>query len=290
VAPDREPDPSASREDDAVEILTFDFIPGYAKPRARRGLRFRAPKWADRDTRRRWPPPTARQLALGLVLAVVTGAGVGLWAKPDLVGRGDERPATGPEMATVSRPRLAMAVRQPSLPALAPPNVTDAPRRQAAPDRKAIAGAPPPRTAPAAARQTAQPQTTRITPDRPAAAASPGAAPRSSEVIQSAALPAPQAAYDNGEAEGPSFDCRYARSRAEDMVCADPGLARADRVLERSYARAVAFGVPRRMLRDEQDDWLAIRESAARYSRSAVADVYRQRIRELNAMADGRVE
>jgi uncharacterized protein len=44
------------------------------------------------------------------------------------------------------------------------------------------------------------------------------------------------------------------------------------------------------MLRDEQDDWLAIRESAARYSRSAVADVYRQRIRELNAMADGRVE
>jgi len=289
VAPDREPDPSASREDDAVEILTFDFIPGYARPRARRGLHFRAPKWADRDSRRRWPPPTARQLALGLVLAVVAGAGVGLWAKPDLVGRRDVRPPTGPERAVVSRPRLAMAVRQPSLPALAPLNVTEAPRTEAAPAPKAIAGTPSPRTAPTTARRSAQPQTTTITPDRPAAAPSPGAAPRSREVIQSAAMPAPEAAYDNAE-EGPSFDCRHARSRAEDMVCADAGLAQADRALERSYARAVAFGVPRRMLRDEQDDWLAIRESAARYSRRAVADVYRQRIEELNAMADGRVE
>ena len=83
----------------------------------------------------------------------------------------------------------------------------------------------------------------------------------------------------------PSFDCRYAGSLSEEMVCADPQLAAADRRLAQAYDRAVAAGVPRRYLRAEQDDWLAIREQAARRSPGAVADIYEQRTAELNDMA-----
>jgi uncharacterized protein YecT (DUF1311 family) len=77
-----------------------------------------------------------------------------------------------------------------------------------------------------------------------------------------------------------------AGSPAEQMVCADPRLAAADRDLNRAYRRAMAAGVSPQMLRSEQRDWLAIREDAARRSPRAVANIYAQRIDELNAMAD----
>uniref|UniRef100_UPI0035AE25B3 lysozyme inhibitor LprI family protein n=1 Tax=Phenylobacterium sp. TaxID=1871053 RepID=UPI0035AE25B3 len=67
----------------------------------------------------------------------------------------------------------------------------------------------------------------------------------------------------------------------------DPELAAADRRLARAYNRAVASGVPARALRAEQDDWLSIRDDAARRSPDAVASVYEQRIRELNDLAEG---
>jgi uncharacterized protein len=88
------------------------------------------------------------------------------------------------------------------------------------------------------------------------------------------------------EDPGPSFDCRYARSRSQQMVCADPALARADRELDEAYRRALESSVMRPALEAEQDDWVTIREDAARYSPRAVASVYQQRIRELNALAD----
>lgn len=83
----------------------------------------------------------------------------------------------------------------------------------------------------------------------------------------------------------PSFDCRYARTASERMVCGDPELASYDRQLNGAFERAIRSGVPRRVLRADQDDWLGIREDAARYSRQAVLNVYRQRISELNALA-----
>ena len=83
----------------------------------------------------------------------------------------------------------------------------------------------------------------------------------------------------------PSFDCRYARSRSEEMVCGDPSLAEADRRLARAFRGATEAGVPYRQLRAEQDDWLSIREAAARRSPEAVASIYDQRIEELEAMA-----
>jgi uncharacterized protein len=71
------------------------------------------------------------------------------------------------------------------------------------------------------------------------------------------------------------------------MVCSDPALAAADRHLARAYQRALRFGVPYDLLRAQQEDWLAVREEAARRSPRAVAGLYDQRIEQLNAMARG---
>lgn len=88
-----------------------------------------------------------------------------------------------------------------------------------------------------------------------------------------------------GPGAGPSFNCRYARSGAEQMVCREPQLAAADRRLNDAFEQAIAAGAPRRMLRLEQDDWLQIREDAARMSPRAVGQIYEQRIGELLEMA-----
>lgn len=100
---------------------------------------------------------------------------------------------------------------------------------------------------------------------------------------------APAQSQDEAEAEAPpeaSFDCNDARSPAEEMVCRDSGLAAADRELARTYRRALEAGAPSRQLRAEQQDWYEIREDAARRSPAAVSRVYRQRIDELNRLAD----
>ena len=49
---------------------------------------------------------------------------------------------------------------------------------------------------------------------------------------------------------------------------------------------ALAAGVPQSDLEAEQADWLDVREDAARYSRNAVAQIYRQRIQELAMMSE----
>lgn len=83
-------------------------------------------------------------------------------------------------------------------------------------------------------------------------------------------------------------DCDYAPTRAYAMVCRDMGLARADQRMKRAYQAALAAGVPPDLLRRDQDDWMEVREDAAQVSRQAVADIYRQRTRELLAMAADR--
>jgi hypothetical protein len=83
----------------------------------------------------------------------------------------------------------------------------------------------------------------------------------------------------------PSFNCRYARSRAEQMVCDDPRLAAYDRRLARAFRRAVDNGAPFDRLRAQQDRWLAARERAA-VSPEAVGMVYEQRIAELEDIGD----
>ena len=84
----------------------------------------------------------------------------------------------------------------------------------------------------------------------------------------------------------PSFNCRYARTRAEMMVCEDPRLAAADRRLATAFRRAVDSGAPYGPLRRQQDRWLAARERAA-VSPEAVHMVYMQRIEELENLGEG---
>lgn len=82
-------------------------------------------------------------------------------------------------------------------------------------------------------------------------------------------------------------DCSTAGSVAEQLVCEDPALSRADQRMQQAYARAMRSGaMPRRDLRYEQLDWLAARESAARRSPFEVRSLYEQRIDELNALVE----
>jgi uncharacterized protein YecT (DUF1311 family) len=80
--------------------------------------------------------------------------------------------------------------------------------------------------------------------------------------------------------------CQAIHDRAAQMVCADPELSAADRELNQAYRRALRSGAAPEQLQQDQRDWLAIREDAARRSPRAVASIYEQRIDELNEIAD----
>lgn len=85
----------------------------------------------------------------------------------------------------------------------------------------------------------------------------------------------------------PSFDCRYAQTEAEQMVCSDRRLAAADRRMASAFRRAQRAGVPDRVLRRQQDIWLDAREAAAHDAPEAVEEVYEARTAELEDMAEG---
>ena len=70
------------------------------------------------------------------------------------------------------------------------------------------------------------------------------------------------------------------------MVCADPVVASADRDLKQAYQNAQAAGAPAERLRADEIDWLLFRDSAARRSPAELALAYRQRIDQLNRLAD----
>jgi len=114
-------------------------------------------------------------------------------------------------------------------------------------------------------------------PAEPDQAAPPAASASDRATVAAAQAPAPSIR--------PSFDCRYARSYAQQMVCGDPDLAAQDRRMTRAYAGALAAGVPQDELRAEQGDWLNLREDAARRSPQAMRSLYQQRIEELEALA-----
>lgn len=100
---------------------------------------------------------------------------------------------------------------------------------------------------------------------------------------------ASQDASVRGAPEPARFNaCDDAPTRAYELVCRDRGLAEADRRMKRAYSAALAAGVPPGALRRDQEDWLEVREEAAQVSPRAVADLYRQRTRELFDLADER--
>lgn len=205
--------------------------------------------------------PARRGLVLGGVgVALALGLGLGLLARPQLIG-GSAAPVTSQAVATPGAAQTPMTITtappppaRPPAPALGrlevlPPEMAEAARRQA--PLAVRPSAPPPQP---------QPQSQ---------------SPVSIEPPPSA--PAPRA----------SFDCAAARPGAEQAVCDDPQLASADRRMARAYRRALEAGVDARFLRQEQRDWMAIREDAAARSPDALASVYAQRIGELDQMAEG---
>lgn len=245
------------------------------------GLRIERPppRQFEPDEYRLPPRPRGRGISRGMLLggvgaAVGLGLIFGLLAKPEFAEAPTRAPMapvtrTAEETVTTPVPVEVAAVTPTPEPKAAgklevlPPDLA----RAAQPRSTTFPTAPPSRPAPA--RQA------------PAAGArEPGEiAPAPPRI---AAAPPPPIGQP---VERPSFNCRYAGTRAERMVCADPELARLDQRLDRAFRRAVASGIPYRELRAEQDDWLAIREDAARRSPDAVDSIYRQRIAELNDLA-----
>ncbi|MES2894820.1 MAG: lysozyme inhibitor LprI family protein [Pseudomonadota bacterium] len=219
------------------------------------------------------PEPEPRRLSRnvliwGVAVACVLGLGLGLIARPDLIGRGPEPAPMQPRPAT-SEGQIEVVVADPPP---APPIVERPPLETMSPEliQATPKAAPPSMTLP------------RLPQPRPAPAPDPAEVPDALQSAIDASVRAPAPA----QGARPSFDCRRARSQAEEMICSDPALAAADRQLARAFQRALRAGAPYDELRGEQDDWLEIREDAARRSPRAVASVYDQRIEELNALAD----
>lgn len=215
-------------------------------------------------------PPWRRPKALAIAAsACAVGLALGVWAKPQFGPDGRAREPMKP----VSAEPLDGAMQIVVDPGKAAPPVAASPGRLEVlpPDMAAMAGATrtvvPQDSPPPVRISTPAPDRTPLTVPPPL--------PQVTEVRRPAI-----------DRVRPSFDCRAARSRAEEMVCQDPALAAADRRMAQAFRRATEAGVPYAELRGEQDDWLSIREAAARRSPEAVASIYDQRTEELEAMSE----
>jgi hypothetical protein len=158
-----------------------------------------------------------------------------------------------PPMKTVTMP-------QPSAPPAAPPQIAAA--------TPAPAAAPAPAPAPAPVRVPAQPARSQAPASRP--------------------IPAPRptpAANANGGAR-PSYDCRYAKTRTEKLVCSSPALAARDRAMSAVYYRAIAGADPltKRQIRASRDSFLGRRERCGG-SEVCINAVYGERIAEIRGLA-----
>jgi len=230
---------------------------------------------AERPVAHRAPGRSRAMLIGGVAGALVLGVGFGLLMRPQLIG-------SKPPAAAVPSAATAPAIEPASPGAGQVPIAVNAP-----PAPAPIPRAPgklqtlPPEMA-AAARAQVQPQT--VTVQQPAAVADADASAASAAAAPETATRAPAPRLQA------SFDCATARPGAEEMICSDASLATEDRRMARAYRRALGSGVDPQDLRQEQRDWVAIREDAARHSQQALADVYDQRIRELNAIGDSAPE
>ena len=220
-----------------------------------------------------------RMLAGGVAVAASLGLLFGVLAKPDLVDGNRAREPMRPAAAPATEVAAAMPIEVAPVVAAPTPVATD--RLEVLSPEVARAGAEPVRIP--AARPLPRPVEFAEAPPPPIRAAPPADVARAPPAIPASARePQPRLAE---RPVAPGFNCRYARSRSEQMVCSDDQLARLDRRLNAAFRSAVASGVPFEDLRADQDDWLAIREDAARHSPDAVRSIYRQRIRELEDMA-----
>lgn len=82
----------------------------------------------------------------------------------------------------------------------------------------------------------------------------------------------------------PSFNCKYARTHAEHMICANPDLAAADVELDRAYRAARRASRDKRGLSDEQDAWRASERDSCP-DVDCMLGVYEDRIDELYSVS-----
>jgi hypothetical protein len=152
-----------------------------------------------------------------------------------------------------SPPTKAVTMPQPSAPPAAPPQVATA------------------TPAPATVRVQAPPARSEAPAPRPAPA--------------TATAPARTVAAANGGAR-PSYDCRYAKTRTEKLVCSSPALAARDRAMSAIYYRAIAGADPltKRQIRASRDSFLARRERCGG-SEVCINAVYGERIAEIRGLA-----
>lgn len=210
--------------------------------------------------------PSTRNLMLGGVgAALALGLLFGALAKPEI--KTPEGPARAPMQPVPSAANLPIEVGAP------PPEqvVQPAGKLEVLPPDLA-------RQARAQAQAQAQLQARYQAAAAPPPTDSAAQIPAVSYVAPPPAAPAPRPRA--------SFDCAAARPGAEQLVCSDSSLAAADRQLAQAYRRALQAGAPAGMLRDDQRDWMDIREDAARRGPRAVANIYDQRIQELNELAE----
>jgi uncharacterized protein YecT (DUF1311 family) len=220
-------------------------------------------------------------LAVGLTAALAAGVAFGYVARLEFLnGPAGPRPAA----AAVSAPPAPASAPTPPLMIAQPPSPPTAP---AAPVAGRLETLPPEMAAASQGpvhRRAESPDA--ALPDDAAPAPLQAAATEAAQPAAAAAeAPAAPEASDAPPQLHASFDCAAARTEAEQLVCSDPVLAAADRQMARAYRRALRAGIDPAGLSQEQQDWTAIREDAARHSRRAVAQVYDQRIHELNQMA-----
>jgi uncharacterized protein YecT (DUF1311 family) len=69
-------------------------------------------------------------------------------------------------------------------------------------------------------------------------------------------------------------------------ACPDPEITAAEGDLQQAYQRALRAGAPADQLRAGQVEWLLARQAAANHSPADLPGIYRQRIAQLNALAD----
>ena len=85
----------------------------------------------------------------------------------------------------------------------------------------------------------------------------------------------------------PSFNCRYARSRVENLICADARLAGRDRAMSSAFYAALARGdgATKASLRRSRDRFLRFRDRCA--DAACVAQAYSDRTDEIRDIAAG---
>jgi len=161
----------------------------------------------------------------------------------------------------------------PAMPRVAIPQPSAPPPAPAPVPTQVATAAPVPIPAPPAAAPAAP------APRPPAARPRPVPAPSPAERAQA---PAPAA---NGGSR-PSYNCRYAHTTSEKLVCSSPALAARDRTMSAIYYRAIAGADPvtKRQIRTGRDAFLARRERCGGNA-ECINAVYGERIAEIRGMA-----